>query len=57
MNMRGTQNYDTSPVHLDYGGFALLNLCLGGFSLFLPLTCPSYMTAACSWHHLQARGN
>lgn len=55
MNMRRTQNYDTAPVVLHYGRFALMHLCLGGF-VFFP-TCPTYMTAACSWHHLQARDN
>lgn len=37
MNMSGTRNYDTSPVHLDYGGFALMHLWLGGFLLIFPL--------------------
>lgn len=34
MSMRRTLIYDTAPVHLDYGGFALMHLCLGGFLLF-----------------------
>lgn len=36
MSTRRTWNYDTALVHLDYGGFALMHLCLGGF-LFFPL--------------------
>lgn len=45
---------ESECIWIKEGFFALMHPCLSGcFSS----TCPCYMTAACSWHHLQACGN